>query len=327
VRAIHFAEGTAGAVDRPIPEPGPGEALVWVLTAGICNTDIELFSGYYGFTGVAGHEFVGRVARCPDNPALEGQRIVADINCGCGTCRFCLAGNRRHCAARQVIGIVGRPGAFAEYLCVPIANLYSVPESLDDREAVFAEPLAAALEVGQQIHIRGTDAVAVLGDGKLGLLCALGLRFVNPNILLIGRHEAKLALASAQGVRTAYCPTGNEDKVLQEMKGAFDLVIEATGRPEGIAQAIELTRPEGTVALKTTSRLPSNLNMAKVVVDEINLIGSRCGDMQLALDYLASGRLDVRPLTQAVHPFSDFSQAFEAARAPGALKVLLDFSG
>jgi len=327
MRAMYFSNGTAEAVELPIPEPGPGEALVRVLSAGICNTDIELFSGYYGFAGVAGHEFVGRVARCPDAPAREGLRIVADINCGCGTCRFCLAGNRRHCAARRVIGIVDRPGAFAEYLTVPIANLYPVPDDLGDREAVFAEPLAAALEIGQQIHIKGSDAVAVLGDGKLGLLCALGLRHHNPRLTLIGRHEAKLALAAAQGVRTVHCPAGNEDRILPERRGTFDLVIEATGRPEGLAQAIELTRPEGTVALKTTSRQPSTLNLAKVVVDEISLVGSRCGDMQLALDTLASGRLDVRPLTQAVYPFTDFPRAFEAARAPGALKVLLDFGG
>ncbi|MBF0480300.1 MAG: alcohol dehydrogenase catalytic domain-containing protein [Desulfovibrionaceae bacterium] len=327
MRAIYFSQGTAVTVDQPNPEPGPGEALVRVLSAGVCNTDIELFNGYYGFAGVPGHEFVGRIARSPDDPALEGVRVVADINCGCGACRFCLAGNRRHCAARQVIGIKGRPGAFAEYLCVPAANLHPVPDALDDREAVFAEPLAAALEIGQQIHIGSNDTVAVLGDGKLGLLCALGLRPLNPGLLLIGRHEAKLALAAAQGVRTLYCPAGKEDAVLPRLRGFFDLAIEATGRPEGLAQAIELTRPEGTVALKTTSRLPLTLNLAKVVVDEINLIGSRCGDMALALDTLANGRLDVRPLIQAVYPFSEFARAFAAARAPGALKVLLDFGG
>jgi threonine dehydrogenase-like Zn-dependent dehydrogenase len=327
VRAVRFAGGTAETVELPVPEPGPGEALVRVLVAGICNTDIELFSGYYGFAGVPGHEFVGRVARCPDDPAREGARVVADINCGCGKCRFCLAGNRRHCAARQVIGILGRPGAFAEYLCVPVANLYPVPDALDDRVAVFAEPLAAALEVGRQVRIRAADAVAVLGDGKLGLLCALGLCALNPGILLIGRHEAKLALAAAQGVRTLHCPAGNENAVLAELRGTFDLVVEATGRPEGVAQAIELVRPEGVVALKTTSHRPSTLNLAKVVVDEISMVGSRCGDMALALDTLASGRLDVRPLIQAVSPFAAFEQAFAAARAPGALKVVLDLGG
>lgn len=320
--AAWFQDGQASLVERPRPQAAPGLALVKVRLAGVCNTDLELLRGYYGFTGVPGHEFVGQVVEAPGQPGLLGQRVVADINWGCGRCHDCLGGDPRHCPERAALGIKHWDGAFAQYLLAPLANLHPVPEGLDDRQAVFAEPLAAALQVAQQVHITAGQRVAVLGDGKLGLLTALALRPYSPGLLLIGRHAGKLAHAQAQGLATLCLEPGQEEPP-SGCRAAFDLVVEATGQPQGLEQALALTRARGTVVAKTTSHLPSQLNLARVVVDEIRIQGSRCGQVGQALKHLEAGWLKVEPLIEAVYPLAQLGEAMARAGARGALKVLL----
>ncbi|MFH1034277.1 MAG: alcohol dehydrogenase catalytic domain-containing protein [Pseudomonadota bacterium] len=318
-----FQDGRATLVQRPRPRPQAGQALLRVTMAGICNTDLELLAGYYGFAGVPGHEFVGVVEEAPGCPESLGLRVTAEINIGCGHCPRCLSGDPRHCLQRRVIGIKHWDGAFSQYLLAPLASLHEVPDGLSQRQAVFAEPLAAALEVGRQVEITPLTRLAVLGDGKLGLLIALGLRQYNPGLILMGRHQRKLAIAQAQGVRTLLVePGGIWPPPGQE---PFDLVVEATGHPQGPALALDLLRPQGTLVLKTTSHLPSSLNLAKVVVDEIAILGSRCGNLALALDQLTQGCIDVSPLIEKIYPFTELPTALEHARQKGALKVLLRF--
>lgn len=318
MKAAYIEQGKVGLRDLPEPIPGPGQALLAPILAGICNTDLELLAGYYDFRGVPGHEFVARVLSAPEAPELEGALVAAEINCGCGSCPRCAAGDPRHCPERRVIGIKDWPGAFAERLLAPVANLRAVPEGLALERAVFAEPLAAALEVSQQVHLTADMRVLVLGDGKLGLLCALALRVFCPRLLLAGRHPEKLAIAGAQGVDTI------EAGEALESAGPFDLVVEATGSPEGAARAIELTRPEGTVVLKTTSHLPSRLDLSRVVVNEVCILGSRCGSLALALDRLARGGLAVEPLIEARYPLARIDEAMAHAARRGALKVLVE---
>ncbi|NDV21783.1 zinc-binding dehydrogenase [Desulfovibrio sp. JC022] len=319
MRAIYFEDGKIDFVERDKPQLDEGEALLKVQLAGICNTDIELHKGYYGFAGVPGHEFVAEVEECPDRPELVGKRVVADINCPVGP----YVGDRRHAAVRTVIGIVNHDGAFAEYLKVPAENLYVVADGVEDRAAVFAEPLAAGLEVSQQIHVTGDMRVMVLGDGKLGLLTALALKLYNPHVLLVGKHEDKLAIAAEQGVKTHCINDPEELTALAADWDKFDLVVEATGSEQGINYALDFVRPEGTVVAKTTSHLPSSINLAKLVVDEISIVGSRCGDIGLALNVLEQGMIDVSGLIEAEFDFTDFKQAFELAMSKGAKKVLV----
>ncbi len=324
MRAALFENHCVKTVELDQPRPGRGQALVRVLRAGICRTDLELLSGYHHFQGVAGHEFVGRVEAAPDQPELEGRRVVADINIGCGECPPCRGGDPRHCPRRRVIGIRRWPGAFAQYLLVPVQNLHPVPPGISDSEAVFSEPLAAALQISQQVHLTAGQRLAVLGDGKLGLLAALALRHYCPRLILLGHHRAKLKLAADQGVEALLLPPGPEgDKTLAGLE-PFDLVVEATGQPQGIEHALALVRPGGTVVLKTTSHQHTNLDLSRVVVNEITLLGSRCGDMSLALDFLQHHRLQVEPLVEAVYPLARLSRALEHARRPGALKILLE---
>ncbi len=305
---VLFENRTVSLAGQERPVPGPDEALIRVLTAGICNTDIELLKGYMNFSGTPGHEFVGVVEEAASASHLVGRRVVADINIGPGP------GDHRHTEGRRVLGILDCPGAFATWLVLPVRNLILVPEGLPDEAAVFAEPLAAGLEVAQQVHIKATDRVLVLGDGKLGVLTALGLRHYCPRLVLAGRHPDKLAIAQAQGVRTS---------LSQHLFGAFDIVVEATGNPEGLGQALKLVRPEGTIVPKSTTEADSSINLAQIVVREITLVGSRCGDLRLALDHLSSGLVDPSGLIQSVHPLDDFARAFAEASRPGARKVLL----
>ena len=293
--------------------------------AGICNTDIELFEGYYHFEGIPGHEFVGIVDQSPGNPYLEGSRVVCEINCGCGRCRCCKNGRQRHCEARRVIGIKDWDGAFAEYVKAPLENIHTVHASIRDEMAVFVEPLAAALQLSQQIHIRCDDRMAVLGDGKLGLLTALALRHYNPDLLLIGKHTDKLAIANQQGVQILHRPSPESISELRRNTGYFDIVVDATGKAEGINEALELIRPEGTIVVKTTSHQPSSVQMSRIVVDEITLVGSRCGDFGLALAFLENNWVNVLPLIEATYPLHDFEAAFDHARRPGAKKILIKF--
>ena len=326
MQAVTFDHEMVQLTTKAQPLPAPGEVLIQVRMAGICNTDIELLKGYMNFSGIPGHEFVGRVVEAPDNPELLGRRVTAEINLGCGICPTCRKFDARHCPNRTTLGIAGKDGAFAEYVTVPASVVHVVPDAVSDPQAVFIEPLAAALEPAQQLHLTARQSVLVLGDGKLGILSACGLRYLCPDIVLAGKHPAKLGIAAAQGVDTCHgaTPAGLTAAALGKY-GRFDVVIEATGRPDGLACALDLVRPEGTVVLKTTTFAPASLNMARVVVDEISLVGSRCGDFRLAATYLRDRLVDVLPLVEATYPFAFFPEALAAASRPGAMKVLVAF--
>ena len=326
MQAVLFQEGTVSTTSRQLPPLERGEVLVQVRMAGICNTDLELLKGYMNFSGIPGHEFVGLVVEAPDNPELLHKRVTAEINLGCGHCPTCRKRDARHCPNRTTLGIAGKDGVFAEYVTLPAAVVHVVPEGVSDPEAVFTEPLAAALEPGQQLHLTADQSVLVLGDGKLGLLCACALRYLSPGLVLAGKHPRKLAIAAGQGVTTRQGDgPGDLARGLLGEYGRFDVVVEATGRAEGLACALDLVRPEGTVVLKTTTFALTPVNMARVVVDEISLIGSRCGNFALAGSYLRDRLVDVMPLIEAVYPFASFPEALAAASRPGAMKVLIEF--
>lgn len=310
--------------DYPRPAPMPGEALVRVSMAGICNTDLEIVRGYMGFQGVLGHEFVGVVEDCaaPSETQSEaecrpliGQRVVGEINAYCGECPTCRAGRPTHCPNRTTLGIWGRDGAFAEYLTLPIRNLHVVPDGVPDEVAVFTEPLAAALEILEQVHLRPTDRVVVLGDGKLGLLVAQVLALVGCNLTAVGRHREKLDILARRGIPTA---------LESEAEGLLaDVVVECTGRPEGFAVARRILRPRGTLVLKSTYHGRVEADLTGLVVDEITLVGSRCGPFPPALRLLQRGMVDVQPLIRAIYPLAQGVEAFARAAEPGVLKVLL----
>jgi threonine dehydrogenase-like Zn-dependent dehydrogenase len=300
----------------PIPEPPPGEALVRVLRAGICNTDLELIKGYYPYTGIIGHEFVGIVEQGPKQ--LINQRVVGEINAACGNCRFCRRGQPTHCENRTVLGIVNRNGAFAEYLSLPIENLHLVPENVSTAAATFTEPIAAALEIQQQIQISKDDRVLVVGDGKLGQLIAQTLALTGCELLVVGRHEDKLINLAGKGIKT-----GLADSVTDRY---FDISVDCTGNPEGFNIARRALRPRGTLILKSTYAGNISLDASSLVVDEITLIGSRCGPFVPALELLATEKVDVQYLIDSSYPLSQGLEAFEKAKTKGVLKVLLEMS-
>lgn len=306
--------------DYPMPEPSHDEALIRVHQAGICNTDLELIRGYSGFRGILGHEFVGVVESHPA-PEWVGQRVVGEINIACGGCDNCRAGLRAHCSRGRAVGIGGSDGAFAEYLVLPTENLHIVPPDLPDDAAVFAEPLAAAIEITEQVHIGPTDRVVILGDGKLGLLCAQVLALTQCNLTLVGHHSTSLQLAEHWGIPTRQVLPSDD---LPSELGHSDVVVECTGSPDGFDTALHLVRPRGTVVLKSTYHRRANTDMNAVVVNELTLIGSRCGPFTPALHLLASGQVDVFPLIHARYPLTDALEAFGRASQRGTLKVLLD---
>ena len=277
----------------------------------MCNTDLELVRGYYPFTGIPGHEFVGRVEEGPRE--WIDRRVVGEINASCGACATCRAGRRTHCPSRTVLGIKGRDGVFAEWLTLPVENLHAVPDDVPDEVAVFAEPLAAALQVQQQVAIGPRDAVAVVGDGKLGQLVARTLALSGCALTVVGRHARKLERLAARGIATA---------ASLEPRSA-DVVVECTGNPEGLALARAAVRPRGTIVLKSTYHGEAPVNLSAVVVDEVTLVGSRCGPFAPALELLAAGRVAVADLVDARFPLADGVAAFEKAGAPGVLKVLI----
>lgn len=316
MKAVFFKNREIRFIDVPKPVPAEDDVSIKVGLSGICNTDIELHSGYYGFEGIPGHEFVGVVTEAPGRPKLIGQRVVGSINIGCGRCAWCLGGDQRQCPERKALGIKDWPGAFAEYLTLPAGNVFPVPDDVPDEAAVFIEPLAAALAVTEQVHLGSCEHTAVMGDGKLGLLLAISLTRFSPGLRLLGKHENKLRLAARQGVATEiYNPNRDGEP--------FDVIIEATGRPDGVNQALDLVKPRGIIVAKTTSHDPSPLNLAKLVVNEIRLIGSRCGDFGQAISFLKNRLIDTRPLIEAIYPFDRFPEAFDRARQPGVNKVLL----
>jgi threonine dehydrogenase-like Zn-dependent dehydrogenase len=317
VRALRFSSAGLSLEQLDPPRRGAGEALVRVRCAGICSTDLEIARGYMGFAGTLGHEFVGVVEEA-DDPAWLGARVAGEINLSCGQCRMCQRGLGRHCPTRSVLGILGKDGCFAEYLTLPERNLHRVPDRISDRLACFVEPVAACYEILEQVRIAPDDAIVVLGDGKLGQLIARVLAERGLTPILAGRHDHKLALARARGVQ-AERPEALTAK-------AFDVVIEATGSPGGMQRAIELVRPRGTLVLKSTYHGPLTLDAAPLVIDEITLVGSRCGPFEPAIATLAAGRLPTGDLVDATFPLTEGIAAFERAATAGVLKVLIEVS-
>lgn len=307
----------------PMPSPGADEALIRVRLAGICATDLHLIAGYKGgFRGVLGHEFVGEVIAAPTAPAWVGQRVVGEINIGCGQCTLCQRRLGKHCRARQSLGIIGRNGAFADYLTLPLVNLHPVPAGVTDEQAVFVEPLAAALQILEGVHLRPSSHVYVVGDGRLGLLVAQVLALTGCDLTLIGHHVNKLAILHEVGITQAVLAS---PEVLDDLwTRPADLVVEATGSPGGFEQARRLVRPQGILVLKSTFAgvLPA-FDASSLVVDEITIVGSRCGPFAPALQLLATGRVQVEPLIHARFPLDDAVAALQHAASKGVLKVLL----
>lgn len=300
--------------DYPRPSFGPGEALLRVRLAGICNTDLEITRGYMGFHGVLGHEFVGMVEECTE-PRLLGQRVVGEINCYCGACPTCVEGQPTHCPQRTTLGIAGRDGVMADYCLLPVRNLHAVPDNVSDEQAIFVEPLAAALEILEQVHVLPTQRVVVLGDGKLGLLVAQVLRLTGCDLLAVGRHADKLAILQRLGIATRLAG--------EVMDIQADVVVDCSGHPDGFALARAMVKPRGTLVLKSTFFGQNEVNMTSIVVDEVSLVGSRCGPFAPALRLLASQLMDVESLIAATYPLAEALTAFERARSKGSLKVLL----
>jgi threonine dehydrogenase-like Zn-dependent dehydrogenase len=312
--AVHLEKGKISLRTRAVPRRPRGFALIRMECAGICNTDLELQRGYYAFRGTPGHEFVGRVVEA-DTSRLVGRRVVGEINLACGTCSWCRRGLGRHCPTRRVLGIAGHPGVFSEYFVLPECNLHYLPDSLPTECAVFAEPLAAACEILDQVRIPRGAAVAVLGDGKLGLLIAQVLLRSGAVIHQFGHHRDKLGIVEDLGahveVRRKRLPTAK-----------YDWVVESTGSKEGLRLAVQMVRPRGTVVMKSTVHGLASMDTTPVIVNEITLVGSRCGRFQPALRLLREGRLRLSEMIEAQFPLSEASQAFDLAAARGTLKVL-----
>ena len=297
----------------PTPLAGPDRALVKVHFAGICSTDLQIVRGYMGFSGIPGHEFVGSVYEGPQE--LLGRRVVGEINFACGRCDYCSRGLGRHCPSRTVMGIVGANGAFAEFASVPLANFHLVPDNVSDEEAVFAEPLAAAFEIVGQVDVNTGDEVLVIGDGKLGNLCAQVMRLTGASVTALGKHENKLELIKRAGVRPV---------LLREWSPRlFDIVVEASGSPSGLKLAMGAVRPRGTLVLKTTIAQDHQLSLAPLVINEITVVGSRCGPFAAALAALQERSVVVRPLVEKIYPLKAGIEALAHAANSGARKILL----
>jgi threonine dehydrogenase-like Zn-dependent dehydrogenase len=308
MKALRFENGNLSVSDvaRPVAD---GEALVRVTLSGICNTDLEIARGYAGFEGTIGHEFVGVTE--------DGQRVVGEINAGCGECELCRAGDPRHCPNRTVLGIIGRNGAHAEFLKLPIVNLLPVPDEISNEQALFTEPLAAACGILERVSINEDTRVAVIGDGKLGLLCAQVVATTGALVALIGKHESKLAIAKRRGIETMAVDQA------AKRKGIFDVVVEASGSPSGFKMAVELLRPRGVLVLKSTFHGETKIEAAPLVVNEISVVGSRCGRFAPALDLLKTGAIDVENLISDEFRLADGVEAMRRAAEPGTMKVLL----
>ncbi len=313
-------------IQKPVPRLRPGWALLRVRLAGICNTDIEILRGYHNFQGTLGHEFVGEVVRVATSRDQKwvGRRVVGEINLACAglrfrePCGYCRRGIPTHCERRRVLGIIGRDGAFAEYLALPVVNLHRVPESVSDEAAVFTEPLAAACEILEQIDVRAYRQAALIGDGKLAQGIARVLRAAGLRIVMIGKHESKLRLARHAGIATVKLTSPKARHA-----DAFTLTVEATGSPSGLALAQQITAPRGTVILKSTFHGAADVETWPIVVKELTVIGSRCGPFPPALALLRSGRVDPRPLISRVFPLQEAAEAIRYAQEPGVMKVLL----
>ena len=311
VRALVLDGQVTFTTDHPKPEPGWGDVLIRVLTAGVCETDLQLVRGYMGYSGVLGHEFVGVAESGP----WAGRRVVAEINCSCGNCPLCARDLPTHCAKRTVIGILGRDGAFADYLAAPQRNLHVIPDSMPTEIAVFVEPVAAAHQILVQVPVRADHRVVVLGDGRLGNLCAQVLARVSRHVLVVGKHQSKLKLVADQNIATVLLPDVGPDR-------SADIVVDCTGSDTGLPTALALVRPRGTIVLKTTVAGTQTLAWAPFVIDELTLVGSRCGPFDRAIQALERGEVNVRPLIQERLPLERGVEALDLASQ--RLKVLLD---
>jgi threonine dehydrogenase-like Zn-dependent dehydrogenase len=314
--AVHLENGAVTVRTLPVPSRPEGFALLRLLAGGICNTDLELQRGYYGFAGTPGHEFVAEVLEA-DTRALAGRRVVGEINLACTQCDWCRGGLGRHCPNRTVLGIVRHPGAFAEFFTLPERNLHVLPDEIPTARAVFVEPLAAACEILDQVSIPAGAAIAVLGDGKLGLLIAMVLNAHGCRVHQFGRHAAKLAIAGRVGVQTEIA---NGALPI----AAYDWVVDATGSPEGLRSAAAMARPRGTVILKSTVHGMVAVDTAPIIVNELTLVGSRCGRFEAALPLLGHPLVRVEDLIAARFPLAEAPQAFAHAAERGVLKVLLE---
>lgn len=316
MKALRFENGKLAVSDVERPRVA-GEALVRVLRSGICNTDLEIVRGYAGFQGTIGHEFVGVVEASPDAPQLVGKRVVGEINVGCGNCVACLNHDARHCPRRTVLGIVGRDGAHAEFLSLPSRNLLEVPTEISDAEAVFIEPLAAAYGITEQVQISPETRVAVVGDGKLGLLCAQALNLKSKMVVLIGKHLQKMQIARNFGIETVLLANA------AKLNRSFDVSIEASGAESGFQTALDLLKSRGRLVLKSTFYGNPTWPAARVVVDEITITGSRCGRFAPALELLKNKKIAIENLISEEFALPDGVRAIERAGARGVLKVLL----
>lgn len=323
MKAVVFndKEGLVLKTDYTKPVPQKGEALIKISMAGICNTDAEIIKGYMGYSGVLGHEFVGIVEEVNDaDKSLIGKRVVAEISYGCEKpdCPWCAVKNYRHCPDRHTIGIWRKDGCFAEYITLPTNILFEVPENVPDEQAVFVEPLAAACEITEQLHIEPTHKVVVLGDGKLGLTTALTLNAQNLDVTLVGKHQNKLDIANAQGVKTM---------LLDELKVSnnFDVVVEATGSVSGFETSLNLVKPRGVLVLKSTIATGKELNLAPIVINEITVLGSRCGQFGPALRLLKNNRIDFKPFISKIYSIDEAIKGFEANKEKDSIKIILKF--
>lgn len=317
MKAVIFDETLKYVEDYEKPTPRQGEALIKVTYGGVCNTDKEITKGYMGYKGILGHEFTGVVEEINDeDKTLLGKRVVGEINLGCKNCEWCAKDLERHCPNRSTLGILAKDGCFAEYVTLPLSNLIEIPENVPDEQAVFVEPLAAGLEILEQMHIQLCQKVMVLGDGKLGLLTALALNACGLDVLIVGKHQNKLDIAKNQGVKT---------QLLSEFEQApkFDVVVEATGSITGFETSVNCVKPRGTLVLKSTIAASKELNLAPIVINEITILGSRCGRFEPAMRLIASGKIDFSQMISKIYPIEQAINAFDANNAKDTIKILL----
>ncbi|MBQ7127182.1 alcohol dehydrogenase catalytic domain-containing protein [bacterium] len=322
MRAIVFDKELKFDNNYPKPLPNKGEALIKVTLAGICNTDYEITKGYMGYSGILGHEFTGIVEDVnSDNEEDKkwiGKRVVAEISWGCNepNCEWCAKKNYRHCPERHTIGIWKKDGAMADYITLPTNILFEIPQNVSDEQAVFVEPLAAACEITEQLHIEPTSKVLVLGDGKLGLTTALALNAMNHDVILVGKHQNKLDIAQAQGVET---------KLLDSLSlnEKYDIVVEATGTASGFETSMNAVKPRGVLVLKSTVATGKELNLAPIVINEITVLGSRCGQFGPALRLLEKEKIDFSPFISGIYNIEEAIEAFEANKLKENLKILI----
>jgi threonine dehydrogenase-like Zn-dependent dehydrogenase len=314
MRALVFKEKLLYQTDYPTPQPRNDEALIKVTHAGICNTDLEIIKGYMSFQGVLGHEFVGVVISCREK-GLEGKRVVGEINIGCGSCFYCQSQMQNHCPNRSVLGILNKDGVFAEYITLPVRNLHVVPDSVSDEEAVFVEPLAAAFEILRQVDIKPSDRVCILGDGKLGLLVGQVISTTKCNLIVVGNHEEKLSILKRRGINTQLSSSFKQRE--------FDIVIDCTGSPYGVESALKIIKPRGKVIIKTTTAKKESIDLNQVVVNELTLIGSRCGPFPTAMRAIETKAVELYPLISGHFPLENGIEAIKHAAKKEVLKIIL----